>query len=153
VERLNDPPLIVGLEVHIPGRRLVFLSIGRVTSISEEQVITTGKVNLTRFQKRSGEKLAIEDLIGQKVTTKQGQAVIEDFLIEQTPLREWQLATILCRLNKGEGGLFTRGQIISVSWGDLIRNEKEPDPHAALALSMSELLPADLASELLVLPP
>ncbi|MGB3413156.1 MAG: magnesium transporter, partial [Microbacteriaceae bacterium] len=153
LQRLSDPPQIIGLEVYIPGRRLVFISIGRVTSISEEQIITTGKVNLTRFQKRSGEQLAREDLIGQKVTTKQGAGVIEDFILEQTPLKEWQLATVLCRLNKSESSLFNRGQLVELPWSELVTAQEDADPIRKLALSMSELHPADLASELLVLPP
>ncbi|WP_187289894.1 PRC-barrel domain-containing protein, partial [Microbacterium sp. B24] len=34
IYRKDDPPRVVGLVVEIPGRRHVFLSIGRVTSDS-----------------------------------------------------------------------------------------------------------------------
>ena len=49
IYRKDDPPRVVGLVVEIPGRRNVFLSIGRVTSIASGQVITTGLINVRRF--------------------------------------------------------------------------------------------------------
>lgn len=55
VYRQNDPPRVVGLVVEIPGRRRVFVSIGRVTSIGSGQIITTGLINVRRFEQRSDE--------------------------------------------------------------------------------------------------
>ena len=40
VYRASGPPRVVGLVVEIPGRRRVFVSIGRVTSIGAGQIIT-----------------------------------------------------------------------------------------------------------------
>ncbi len=42
VYRSTAAPRVIGLVVEIPGRRQVFLSIGRVTSIRAGQVISTG---------------------------------------------------------------------------------------------------------------
>ena len=52
VYRKDDPPRVVGLVCEIPGRRQVFVSIGRVTSITNGQIITTGLINLRRFEQR-----------------------------------------------------------------------------------------------------
>lgn len=49
VYRSTAAPRVIGLVVEIPGRRHVFLSIGRVTSIRSGQVITTGLINVRRF--------------------------------------------------------------------------------------------------------
>ena len=55
VYRKTAAPRVIGLVVEIPGRRHVFLSIGRVTSIRAGQVISTGLINVRRFQPRPGE--------------------------------------------------------------------------------------------------
>ena len=67
IYRKDDPPRVVGLVVEIPGRRHVFVSIGRVTSIATGQVITTGLINVRRFQQRGGEVRVIAELLGRRV--------------------------------------------------------------------------------------
>src|SRR6476646_1056661 len=42
-------PRVIGLVVEVPGRRRVFVPMTRVTSIDAGQVITTGLVNMRRF--------------------------------------------------------------------------------------------------------
>jgi sporulation protein YlmC with PRC-barrel domain len=81
IYRKDDPPRVVGLVVEIPGRRHVFLSIGRVTSIQAGQVITTGLINVRRFQQRGGEVRVMTELLGRKVyfTDGSGEAVIASY--------------------------------------------------------------------------
>ena len=67
IYRKDDPPRVVGLVVEIPGRRHVFVSIGRVTSIATGQVITTGLINVRRFQQRGGEVRVMAELLGRRV--------------------------------------------------------------------------------------
>ena len=64
VYRKSDPPRVVGLIVEIPGKRRVFVSIGRVTSIGGGQIITTGLINLRRFEQRGGEVRVIAEMLG-----------------------------------------------------------------------------------------
>ena len=45
-------PRVIGLVVEVPGRRRVFVPMGRVTAIDSWQVITTGLVNMRRFEQR-----------------------------------------------------------------------------------------------------
>ena len=66
IYRKDDPPRVIGLVVEIPGRRHVFLSIGRVTSIATGQVITTGLINVRRFDQRGGEVRVMTELVGRK---------------------------------------------------------------------------------------
>ena len=45
-------PRVIGLVVEVPGRRRVFVPMTRVTSVEGGQVITTGLVNMRRFEQR-----------------------------------------------------------------------------------------------------
>ena len=77
VYRKSDPPRVVGLVCEIPGRRQVFLSIGRVTSIAQGQVITTGLVNMRRFEQRANETLVMAELIERHVTVRGDDGPVE----------------------------------------------------------------------------
>jgi sporulation protein YlmC with PRC-barrel domain len=62
--RTKGAPVVVGLTVEIPGRRRVFLSINRVVSIRPSQILTTGIINMRRFEQRGGEVRVFAELIG-----------------------------------------------------------------------------------------
>ena len=65
----NRPPQVVGLVAEMALRRRIFLPIGRVTSMDAESVVlSTGTLNLRRFEKRPNELLAVEDLLDRRVT-------------------------------------------------------------------------------------
>ena len=62
---------MVGLVAEMPLRRRIFLPIGRVTSIDAEAVVlSTGTLNLRRFEKRPDELLVLEDLLDRRVTDR-----------------------------------------------------------------------------------
>ena len=67
VYRRTDPPRVVGLIVEVPGKRRVFVSIGRVTSIGSGQIITSGTITLRRFEQRGGETRVIAEMLGRRV--------------------------------------------------------------------------------------
>ena len=48
----GQPPRVLGLVVEVQPRRRIFLPMTRVTAVDAGQVITTGLVNLRRFQQR-----------------------------------------------------------------------------------------------------
>ena len=52
----------------MPGRRRVFLPMTRVTSIDAGQVITTGLVNMRRFEQRATETLVLAELLDRTVS-------------------------------------------------------------------------------------
>ena len=58
---------------------------GAVTSIGAGQIITTGLINLRRFEQRGGEVRVIAELLGRQVTMRDGsgEATIEDVAIEE----------------------------------------------------------------------
>ena len=104
VYRKNDPPLVVGLIVEIPGKRRVFVSIGRVTSIGSGQIITTGLINVRRFEQRGGEVRVIAEMLGRTVVFNDGsgEATIEDVSIEELPQGGWAISQLFVRRNEGE---------------------------------------------------
>ena len=156
IYRKDDPPRVVGLVVEIPGRRNVFLSIGRVTSIATGQVITTGLINVRRFQPRGGEVRVMAELLGRKVYFRDGSghAVIEDVAIERSRLGEWDVGQLFLRKPKTSATPFAKGPTTFAAWSD-VREEQSPGQAQSaeqLVATYSELTPADLANTLLDLP-
>ncbi|MER7071580.1 CBS domain-containing protein [Terrabacter sp. NPDC000476] len=90
-------PRVIGLVVEVPGRRRVFVPMTRVTSIDAGAVITTGLVNMRRFEQRTNEVLVAAELFDRsvRVTTPEAveagfaDALVEDVAIEQGPRRDW----------------------------------------------------------------
>ncbi len=156
IYRKDDPPRVVGLVVEIPGRRNVFLSIGRVTSIATGQVITTGLINVRRFQPRGGEVRVMAELLGRKIYFRDGSghAVIEDVAIERSRLGEWDIGQLFLRKPKTSATPFAKGPTTFAAWSD-VREEQAPGQAQSaeqLVATYSELKPADLANTLLDLP-
>ena len=155
IYRKADPPRVIGLVVEIPGRRNVFVSIGRVTSIATGQVITTGLINVRRFQQRGGEVRVMAELVGRKVyLADRSQAVIEDVAIERSRTGEWDVGQLFLRKPKTSASPFAKGQTTFASWSDVRESQDPSEVQSAeqLVASYSELKAADLANTLLDLP-
>ncbi len=156
IYRKDDPPRVVGLVVEIPGRRHVFLSIGRVTSIATGQVITTGLINVRRFQQRGGEVRVMVELLGRRVylVDGSGHAVIEDVAIERNRLGEWDIGQLFLRRPKTSAAPFAKGPTTFAAWSEVREQQTPGEAQSAeqLVATYSELRPADLANTLLDLP-
>jgi CBS domain-containing protein/sporulation protein YlmC with PRC-barrel domain len=156
IYRTNDSPRVVGLVVEIPGRRHVFVSIGRVTTIETGQVITTGLINVRRFQQRGGEVRVLAELVGRKVTFTDGsgQAVIEDVAIERNRMGVWDVGQVFLRKPKSSASPFAKGATTFAHWNDVHERQAPGEAQSAehLVASYSELKAADLANTLLDLP-
>ncbi|MEO7349487.1 MAG: CBS domain-containing protein [Terrimesophilobacter sp.] len=156
VYRRSSSPRVVGFVVEIPGRRRVFLSIGRVTSIGSGQIITTGLINLRRFEQRGGEVRVIAEILGRVVdfTDGSGKATIEDVAIEKNPRGEWEVHDLFVRRPKTSASPFAKGHTVFASWSDVTEQTTAGDPQSAshLLSTYEDLLPADLANALLDLP-
>lgn len=157
VYRKDDPPHVVGLIVEIPGKRRVFLSIGRVTSISSGQIITTGLINVRRFEQRGGEVRVIAELLGRRVVFADGsgEATIEDVAITESATGEWAVGQLFVRRPKSGASPFGKGPTTFVSWNEVRERQNRGEAQSAeqLIATYSELKPADLAKTLLDLPP
>ncbi len=155
VYRRKQSPRVVGLVVEVPGRRRIFLSIGRVTSIGSGQIITTGLINLRRFEQRGGEVRVIAEMLGRVVTFADGSgtATIEDVAIEQSAQGEWEVGDLFLRRPKTSASPFAKGHTGFVRWSEVTESsDDEPQSARQLLATYEDLLPADLANALLDLP-
>jgi len=157
IYRAADPPRVVGLVIEIPGRRHVFVSIGRITSIAPGQVITTGLINVRRFQQRGGEVRVMAELLGRRVFLRDGSgdAVIEDVAIERNRLGEWDVGQLfLRRPKKTSASPFARGATTFASWAEVQEQQSPGEAQSAeqLVATYADLKAADLANTLLDLP-
>jgi CBS domain-containing protein len=155
VYRNTQSPRVVGIIVEVPGKRRVFLSIGRVTSIGSGQIITTGLINLRRFEQRGGEVRVIAELLGRKVAMrdKSGDATIEDVAIEESAPGEWEVGDLFLRRPRSASP-FSKGATTFATWDQVRENSSPGEAQSAeqLVATYSDLLPADLANTLLDLP-
>ena len=79
-----------------PAGAAIFVPMTRVTSIDAGQVITTGLVNMRRFEQRPTETLVLGELLDRTVTLARGRraaAVVEDVAMEQQRTRDWAVTT------------------------------------------------------------
>lgn len=155
VYRAKAAPRVVGLIVEIPGKRRVFVPIGRVTSMASGQIITTGLINVRRFEQRGGETRILAELIGDGVQLVENgvSARIEDVAIDRTRSGEWLVSELAVRLPK-PAAAFSRGDVRVVSWSEVRTQVDSSAPRSAelLIQTMVDLKPADLAASLLELP-
>ncbi|MGF2948548.1 magnesium transporter [Microbacterium alcoholitolerans] len=156
VYRNTAAPRVIGLVVEIPGRRHVFLSIGRVTSIRSGQVISTGLINVRRFQPRPGEVRVLAEFLGRRVSLVDGSgtAVVEDAAIEQDRHGEWAITQLFLRKPKTNPSPFAKGPTTFAAWSEVAELRKPGEAQSAeqLVATYSELHAADLATTLLDLP-
>ena len=156
VYRKSHPPRVVGLVLEIPGRRQVFVPIGRVTSITNGQVITTGLINVRRFQQRGEEVRVLAEMLGRTVhfADGSGTAVIEDVGIENDRLGEWAISQLFLRRPKAGASRFSKGPTTFATWAEVHEQQAPGQAQSAehLIASYSELKAADLANTLLDLP-
>jgi CBS domain-containing protein len=108
---LQGRPRAIGLVVEVPGKRRVFLPFTRVTSIDAGQIVSTGLVNMRRFEQRPAETLVVGELFDRRISLKDGgQALIEDVAIEALlPSRgEWEVTQLFIRLAGASRGINRR---------------------------------------------
>jgi len=151
----SNPPRVVGLVAEMPMRRRIFLPIGRVVTIDAESVmLSTGTLNLRRFEKRPGELLVLAELLDRRVTiTANGQnANVVDVAMESDRSGEWQLGRLAVR--EATGRLSRRGQIHQLDWDEvqgLLAPTAEQGTESLLAV-LEKMRPADLAHALQEMP-
>jgi flagellar motility protein MotE (MotC chaperone) len=149
------PPRIVGMVVEVLGRRSVFLPMTRVTSIDGPQVITTGVVNLRRFEKRSSEVLVVGQLLDRKVRVRGTgtEGSVYDLAMEQQRSHDWVVTRVA--LQEGSKRFGRRGQTHVVEWQDAEGFEGPEQQQGAthLLAALAEMRPADLATVIHDLPP
>jgi len=125
----------------------------RVTAVDVGQVLTTGLVNMRRFEQRSTETLLLAELLDRSVTLADGSgpATIEDLGLEPVRARDWQLTKVFVRrghVPRGlSGRLRRRGETLTVDV-DAVAGLTSADADQGatnLLAAFEELKPTDLA--------
>ena len=151
----SQPPRVLGLVVEVPGRRRIFLPMTRVTSIDSGAVITTGLVNLRRFEQRPGETLVLGEMLDRPMTVREsGEAVtVYDVGIEATRVRDWVVSKVAVARpakrfgRRGETRIYNWDEVADASGGT------QQQGAANLLAAIDKLKPADLAIMLRELSP
>lgn len=153
--RSKGAPRAVGLVVEVPGRRRVFLPLTRVTSIDAGQVISTGLLNMRRFEQRAMETLAVGELFDRTVEMVDGSGpvTIEDVSIEKQRTGDWRVNKLFVRRaggGKGTLGLRRRGhtQVVDVDAVTGLADVSASQGAALLLEAYDGLKPAALADVL-----
>ncbi|MCT9091041.1 CBS domain-containing protein [Streptomyces sp. ASQP_92] len=144
------PPRLLGIVVEVASRRLIFLPMTRVTGVESGQVITTGVVNLRRFEQRPTERLVLGELLDRRVTLVESdeQVTVLDVAIQQLPARrDWEIDKVFVRRGKA-GALRRKGETLTVEWSAVTGFSLEEHGQGAenLVATFEQLRPADLAN-------
>ncbi|MEJ5944918.1 CBS domain-containing protein [Pseudokineococcus basanitobsidens] len=147
----------VGLVVEVPGRRRVFVPMTRVTAMDAGQVITTGLVNMRRFEQRSAEVLLLAEVLERRVELLDGsgEAVVEDVALERPGPRDWEVTRAFVRRGT-PGGLGSRlrgrrGETLLVGVDEvrgLLGAPTDAQGASLLVATFEDMKPADIAEAL-----
>ncbi|MDJ0465431.1 CBS domain-containing protein [Streptomyces sp. H27-C3] len=148
----RKPPRLLGLVVEGVSRRRIFLPMTRVTGVESGQVITTGVVNMRRFEQRPTERLVLGELLDRRVQLVDGdeEVTVLDVAIVQLPARrDWEIDKVFVRKGKS-GALRRRGETLTVEWSAVTGFSLEEHGQGAESLlaTFEQLRPADLANAL-----
>jgi Mg/Co/Ni transporter MgtE len=152
----RQAPRVLGLVVEVPMRRRIFLAMTRVTALDAGQVITTGVINMRRFEQRPGETLVLGEMFDRKVqlgpppgsSDEPETVTVVDVAMEQTRTRDWEVTQLFVR--RGGGGFRRRGGTVVVDWAE-VTGLAEPEANqgaASLLAAYEKMRPADLARAL-----
>jgi flagellar motility protein MotE (MotC chaperone)/sporulation protein YlmC with PRC-barrel domain len=149
----RQPPRVLGMVLEVLGRRTVFLPMTRVTSIDSGHVITTGVVNMRRFEQRASETLLLGQLLDRTVTIRESgvRAVVYDVGMELGRNQEWFCVKVAVHESAKRFG--RRGQSHVLDWGDVEGLTEESQQGASnLLATLDTMRAADLANVLHELP-
>jgi Mg/Co/Ni transporter MgtE len=150
----TNAPRVLGLVVEVQPRRRIFCPMTRVTNIDAGAVVTTGLLNMRRFEQRTNETLVMAELLDKRVTLLEtgDQVTVQDVGIRQDRTRDWSVDKIFVR--KGGGSFRRRGETLTVDWS-AVSGLTLPDPEQGvdnLLATVEKLRAADLANMLQDLP-
>lgn len=150
------PPRILGLVVEVISRRRIFLPMARVTGVESGQVITTGVVNMRRFEQRPTERLVLGEFLDRRVRLVDGhgqegeEVTVLDVAIQQLPARrDWEIDKYFVRKGRG-GALRRKGETLTVEWSAVSGFSLDEHGQGAesLVATFERLRPTDVANAL-----
>ena len=149
------PPRVLGLVAEVFGRRSIFVPMTRVTHLDSGQVITTGLLNMRRFEQRSTETLVFGQILDRKVRIKETdiEGTVYDVAMEQLRNRDWVLSRVA--LQEGSKRFGRRGQTHVAEWEEVdgLALAQEGQGATHLLAALEEMRAADLANVIHDLPP
>jgi flagellar motility protein MotE (MotC chaperone)/sporulation protein YlmC with PRC-barrel domain len=147
-------PRVLGLVVEVFGRRSIFVPMTRVTHVDSGQVITTGLVNMRRFEQRPTETLVFGQMLDRTVSVKDSEVTgtVYDVAMEQLRNRDWVISRVA--LQEGSKRFGRKGQTHVVEWRDVegFSAPEEAQGATHLLAALEEMRAADLANMLHDLP-
>ncbi|PWD50326.1 magnesium transporter [Serinibacter arcticus] len=158
VSRTTGALRAVGLVVEVAGKRRVFVPLSRVTSMDAGAVITTGLLNMRRFEQRAGEIQVVGQLLDRTLTLHErdggGDARLEDLAIELRRGRDWDVTKLFVRRTVAGGLRWRRGESLLVDADSVagLTVERPGQGAATLLATLEGLKPADVADVLHDLP-
>jgi Mg/Co/Ni transporter MgtE len=152
----RQSPRVLGLVVELLHRHRIFVPMGRVTRIDPDQVVlSSGTVNMKRFERRSNEILVITDLLDRTVKireTSQSTSIV-DVAMEQNRNRDWVITRLAVRTQTARLAR-RRGQLFQVEWSEVdgLSLSHERQGTEALLATLQDLRAADVAAALQDMP-
>ncbi|MDR0950224.1 MAG: CBS domain-containing protein [Candidatus Ancillula sp.] len=148
----------VGFVVEIRARRNIFISLSKVLSITSDQIIASGLVNVRAFQKRNIETLAYSEFFDRiiKVRGLKEKYAVDDFSIIKRG-NEWLINKLYVHETDGKNkerrlkGLFVKPKETRfVDMKDVILpNILKHDSATAIVGRLEDMKPADVADLIL----
>ncbi|GAA0283558.1 magnesium transporter MgtE N-terminal domain-containing protein [Cryptosporangium japonicum] len=151
---VSRPPRVTGLVVEIVHRRRIFVPLGRVTAFDPDAVmLNTGTISLRRFEQRTGELMALGDMLDRQVTLGGDppvRAVVVDVAMERSRSGEWELIKVAAREHSSGVLGRRRGHLKQVDWADVdgVISSEDRQGAANLLAVFDQLRAADLANVL-----
>jgi CBS domain-containing protein len=151
----NRQPRVLGLVVEVMGRRRIFVPMTRVTSVDSGQVITTGLVNMRRFEQRAGETLVVGELFDRRVRIKESgvEGTVFDVAMEQARTRDWVISRVA--VQHGAKRFGRKGHTQVCEWSEVtgLAGEQGSQGATHLLAALDTMRAADLANMMHDLPP
>ena len=148
----RQPPRVLGLVIELLHRHRIFVPMGRVTRIEPDQVVlSSGTVNMKRFERRSNELLVLAELLDRSITVREsGQsASVVDAAMEPNRARDWVITRLAVRTSTGRLAR-RRGELFQVEWNEIdgLAISGAHQGTEALLATLSDMRPADVATAL-----
>jgi len=151
----RQPPRVLGLVVELQHRHRIFVPMGRITRIEAGAVVlSSGTVNMKRFERRPSEQLVLAELLDKSVTVRETgeSASVVDAAMEQNRNRDW----VLTRLAIRTGGRLQRrrGHLRQIDWNEVdgLRLPERAQGTETIVSMLADMRPADVAAALLDMP-
>lgn len=146
-------PDVIGVVVEMTGHRRVFLPITRVTTVAPRQVVSTGLMNLQRFERRPGESLVIEDLFDRRVQVRGASgpedAIVFDVGIEPGRGRGWEVSKVAVTKRAGRFARRQENRIVEWDLVDGLAPAEAGQGVANLLAALAQMRAPDLAEALI----